>query len=148
MPKFQETQFLPYDAKTLYDLVMDIQKYHEFLPYCLASEVLESHKEHLKAMLIIGYKDIKTSYTSRVSFVENASVKSECIDGPFEHLVNEWRFKAVSKTCTEVTCFVDFKFSSSLFNLMMEKIFKEVSQQMMHAFAARARDQSKIKRAI
>ena len=139
MPSHTEQQLLPYDAMQLYDLVMDVARYPEFLPWCRASRIVEqgSNKNEFLAELIIEFKHLTESYTSKVVGVPGTSVDVVMVKGPFEYLTNKWKFTTVASG-TMVDFALDFKFRSRILEMMIGPIFKNATAEMITAFKVRA----------
>ncbi len=143
MPKFKQTKILPHPAKLLYDLVMDIETYPEFLPWCKKAKITKIISEkNLEADLVISFKGFIESYSSNVSHGinnQNYFVDVTAIKGPFKNLVNQWTFRNLenNESC-EVTFFIDFQFNSFLLEKMISPIFERATEKMISAFEARA----------
>ena len=137
MPKHSEKRVLPYTAVQLFDLVADIGRYPEFLPWCKAARILETSDSLIKADLIIGYKMFQEKFTSLVTLKRPTLVSVEYISGPLAHLTNRWEFCEVGEQC-ELSFHVDFDFTSPLLRSVMEMFFDKALLKMMGAFELRA----------
>lgn len=140
MPKHSETKILPYTSKQLFDLVVDVEKYPQFLPWCMACRIKDQKDNLLIADLIVGYKVIREKFTSKVSFTEPSDILVEYLDGPMEYLHNKWHFKDIGDGSCEVTFFVDFEFKNPLLKGLMGVFFDEIIRRMTGAFETRAKD--------
>lgn len=143
MPSHRETQFLPYSVSELFALVADIEKYPEFLPWCRAARVLERGENEMLGELVICFKHICERYTSRVLLTPaegngSAAIDVSMVKGPFEHLINEWRFTPVPEG-TRLDFYLDFKFRSVFLDKLIGLLFSTATQKMVHAFHARAK---------
>lgn len=132
------THFLPYTSEQLYDLVVDIEKYPEFLPWCVAVRILSKSETELIADLSVGYKMFRETFRSRVLLTPKTRVDVEYITGPFHHLNNHWTFKEVSGKGTNIDFFIDFAFRNSLFQSATQMVFEGAFNQMLGAFERRA----------
>ncbi len=137
MPSHREQQFLPYAPKQLFDLVADIERYPEFLPWCRAARILERKEGECLAELVISFKHMSEKYTSRVVFTPHSAIDVAMVRGPFSHLVNQWKFTA-EKGGTCVDFFLDFKFRSRLLEKMIGSVFEKATDHMIDAFRRRA----------
>ncbi|MFT6331762.1 MAG: coenzyme Q-binding protein COQ10 [Lentimonas sp.] len=142
MPSHKELKILPYSAKQMFDLVMDIEEYPQFLPWCLASRIKEKHnKNHLEAGLVINFKGFSQKYSSDVRSSKTIDgeflISVVAIDGPFKNLVNSWELKDVENGC-EIKFFIDFEFKSIILGKMMGILFEKATSKMIDAFEARA----------
>lgn len=144
MPSLTQFKTLPYSAKKMHDLVMDIEKYPEFLPWCKQAKITETiSPNNLHADLLINFKNFFEKYSSDVKhgrhhdgsyFVDVVAVK-----GPFKNLVNKWKFRDVeNEEKCEVEFFIEFEFNSFFLTKMIGAIFEKAAEKMMAAFETRA----------
>lgn len=134
------THFLPYTPEQLYDLVVDIEKYPEFLPWCLAVRILSSSDVEIEADLIVGYKFFRETFRSRVHLTPETRIDVEYIKGPFRHLNNHWVFKEMPGKGTNVDFFIDFEFRNNLLQRAAQMVFESAFNQMLSAFEKRAHE--------
>ena len=114
MPTHAEKRVLPYQPKEMFDLVAAIDKYDEFLPWCIGARIKERKENIVLADLVIGFKLFREKFTSKVTLDEaNMRIDVEYMDGPFRYLNNHWQFKEYPDGC-EVDFFVDFEFRSMI----------------------------------
>ncbi len=140
MPIHKEKRLLPYSSGQLYDLVIDIERYPEFLPWCLGARVRTRQEDLIVADLIIGFKMFRERFTSRV--VPNAveqRIDVTYAEGPFKYLENHWVFEEHPGGC-EIDFYVDFEFRSKLLQRVIEGLFHEAVRRMVAAFETRAGD--------
>jgi len=141
MPKYAERRLLPYTPKQLYDLVADIERYPEFLPWCVGARVRERHDNLIVADLVIGFRMFRERFTSRVTLLpddpEGPRIDTAYADGPFKYLTNRWLFRLHDRGC-EIDFFVDFEFRSRLLQMTIEILFGEAVRRMVRAFEMRA----------
>ena len=139
MPSHSETRILPYTAEQLFDLVMDIEKYPEFLPWCVGARVNARSKDKVEADVIIGYKMFREKFSSRVHFIRPKSITVEYMQGPMRQLQNTWTFRDVKGGKCQVDFHVDFTMRSKFFEALIDQFFHRVLAKMIDAFEARAR---------
>jgi coenzyme Q-binding protein COQ10 len=137
MPRHTESRFLPYTPEQMFDLVADIERYPEFLPWCVGMRVRERRDNVILADLIVGFKMIREKFTSKVTLQRPSRIDVVYIDGPFKHMENHWLFKPHDGGCM-VEFFIDFEFRSRMLRLVMEPLFHEAVRRMVSAFEARA----------
>jgi coenzyme Q-binding protein COQ10 len=137
MPAHTETQTLTYSPQQIFELVADVARYAEFLPWCRASRVLERNGNEFLGELVISYKGLSEAYTSKVTLTPYASIDVVMVKGPFEYLVNNWRFTEVSGG-TQVDFALDFAFKSKLLDRLMGGFFTRATGKMVDAFKDRA----------
>ncbi len=139
MPKHQETKVLPYTPEQMFDLVADVERYPEFLPWVRGARISQRQGDVFHADLLVGFKMIRERYTSRV-----ALDRPNCIDvtytyGPFRYLENRWRFAPHPDGC-HIEFFLDFEFKSRFLQRVIGALFNEAVRKMVSSFEDRARD--------
>ena len=144
MPHIQESKILPYSAKQMFDLVIDIEKYSEFLPWCKSAKIVERiSSENLHAELLINFKNLFEKYTSDVQYAKLGDsgyfVDVVAIKGPFKSLINKWKFTKINDNKCLVEFFLEFEFNSKILSKMFSTIFHNATQKMMSAFEDRAK---------
>ena len=142
MPKASVKRVINKKKDKLIDFVLDIEKYPEFIPFCLASKVYERKNEGDKILIIadltIGKGPFSDTYKSDVRFnKKNDTINVTNIDGPLKHLQNSWKFVETDNT-TEVYFEVDFEIKNKFLNLIMEKSFQFGLNKIADAFQKRA----------
>jgi coenzyme Q-binding protein COQ10 len=144
MPTHAEVKTLPYTPQQMFDLVADIDKYPEFLPWCLSAKIWKREGDVVYADLVIGYKLFKERFTSKVTikpaqFGQGGHIHVEYIKGPMKHLSNHWRFIPSNPNACCIDFFVDFEFKNPMFQRLMGVFFNEIVKRMVAAFEARAK---------
>lgn len=144
MPSHSETRALPYTAKQMFDLVADVDRYHEFIPWTTAARVrsVEDRGDHavMLADLVVGFRMFREKFLSRVTLWETARrIDTEYIEGPFKHLISKWEFEETATGCN-VHFEVDFEFRNRLLQGAAGMFFHEAMTRIVRAFEARARD--------
>ena len=137
MPTHTETKFSPYVPDQLFDLVSDIERYPEFLPWCRAARILTRGEEVCEAELIIKFKHLTESYVSKVVMEYPHKIEATLVRGPFTHLTNRWNF-IPENGGTRIEFFLDFAFRSRILDAMIGALFSRASAKMVAAFQARA----------
>jgi len=138
MPTHAERQLVPYRPDQLFDLVADIGRYPEFLPWCVGARVRTRTETGEVADLTIGFGPFRESFTSRVTLDRPRRVRVRYEKGPFRYLNNQWDFIPHSHG-TEVDFFVDFEFHSRILQAAIGVVFNEAVRRMVNAFHRRAR---------
>lgn len=147
MIKHNKTYRSDFSPKKLFDLVMDIEKYPEFIPWCTKAKILGSQKPNvITAELNANFAGISEKYSSRVESIppqsqnSSAKINTFIISGPFKHLHSKWNFTFDKKqNKTKVEFYIEFEFSSKILQMMIGKIFENASMKMLSAFEARAK---------
>ena len=137
MPRHSETKFLPYTPEQLFDMVADVARYDEFLPWVVAVRVRSSSEIETVADLVVGFNAFKERFTSRVIKRRPGEICVDYVEGPLKYLHNEWKFEAASSG-TNVHFSVDFAFKSRLFEALAGQMFDRALRRMTGAFEQRA----------
>lgn len=138
MPRHSETRHLPYMPQQLFDLVADVPRYREFLPWVSAVRVRSNSETEMIADLIVGFSALRETFTSRVLKDRPDRISVDYVEGPLKHLHNEWRFRPDGQGGTLVDFSVDFAFRSSLFERLAGQMFDRALRRMIGAFETRA----------
>jgi coenzyme Q-binding protein COQ10 len=139
MPTHAEQRLLPYTAEQLFDLVADIERYPEFLPWCLGARIRERNPTHIVADLLIGFKMVRERFTSRVTLDRPRRIDVAYTDGPFRYLNNHWEFVPQASGGCLIDFYVDFEFRSRMLQKIIGMLFNEAVKRMVGAFESRAR---------
>ncbi|MES2174681.1 MAG: type II toxin-antitoxin system RatA family toxin [Pseudomonadota bacterium] len=138
MPKHEETRHLPYTPTQMFDLVSDVAAYPQFLPWISAIRVRSDSESEMVADMIVGFKGVKESFTSRVIKHRPGHVRVDYLDGPLKHLHNEWRFRDDGQGGVLVDFEVEFEFKNRLFEMLAGQFFDKALRKMIGAFETRA----------
>lgn len=137
MPTHAERRFLPYKPEQLFELVADVERYPEFLPWCIGARVRSREGNVLTADLIIGFKMIRERFTSRVELNRPDRVDVAYTHGPLRYLNNHWIFEPAPGGCV-IDFYVDFEFRSAILQRLIGALFNEAVRRMVGAFESRA----------
>ena len=144
MPKASVKRLIECNKNQLIDLVLDIEKYPEFVPFCLNAHVYEKKNEGdittIIADLTIGKGPFKDTYKSDVKFNKlNSTINVTNIGGPLNHLKNTWHFDE-QKNGTEISFNIDFEIENKFLNIVMTKSFQFGLDKIADAFQKRAEE--------
>ena len=135
-----ETRLLPYSADQMFELVADVARYPEFLPWCLGARIRGQTDDMVLADLMIGFKMAREKFTSRVHLDRDARrIDVEYINGPFRELQNHWTFHPTADGGCRIEFFLEFEFSSLMLQKLIGMLFHEAVRRMVTAFETRAR---------
>ncbi|SIT73989.1 coenzyme Q-binding protein COQ10 [Pontibaca methylaminivorans] len=134
---------MPYSARQMYDLVADVARYPEFLPWCAAARIrsIRDHEDSqvMEADLVISFKVFREKFGSRVTLWPGEHrIDTEYLDGPFRYLKSRWVFTDREGGGCDVDFFVDFEFRSALLQRAIGLVFNEAMQRIVRAFEQRA----------
>ena len=133
-----ETKILPYTARQMFDLVIAVDQYPVFLPWCIGARINERKAGELNADVIVGYKMFREKFTSRVLFSSPHNIEVDYLKGPLRHLQNRWTFTdRGGKECL-VNFHVEFDFHSPMFQKLLDQFFDRAISKMVTAFETRA----------
>lgn len=138
MPRHTETRNLPYTPEQVFELVADVGRYQEFLPWVSATRVRSDTGTEMVADLVVGFKAIKETFTSRVHKARPREIRIDYVEGPLKYLHNNWTFEPDGKGGTLVGFCVDFAFKSRIFEALAGQMFDRALRRMIGAFETRA----------
>ena len=139
MPRHTEKRRLPYTPEQLFDLVADVRRYPEFLPWVAAVRVRSDSDTDMVADLVVGFRALKETFTSKARKRRPHEIEIDYIEGPLKYLHNSWIFRPDGSGGTEVDFCVDFAFKSRLFETLAGQMFDRALRRMIGAFEDRAR---------
>ena len=137
MPRHNETRRLPYTPEQMFDLVADVGRYAEFLPWVSAIRVRSNTATQLTADMIVGFKGLRETFTSKVDKQRPDRIHVEYLDGPLKYLRNDWVFRPEGTGCA-VDFTVDFAFKNRVFEMLAGQVFGTALRKMIGAFEERA----------
>ncbi len=138
MPRHSETKHLPYTREQLFEMVADVARYDEFLPWVVAVRIRSSSEQETVADLVVGFNAFKERFTSRVRKERPVHICVDYVEGPLKFLHNEWRFDRAEDGGTNLFFSVDFAFKSRLFETLAGSMFDRALRRMTNAFEQRA----------
>ena len=144
MPKASVKRLIDCKKEQLIDLVLDIEKYPEFVPFCLGSKIYEKKDNGDQLLIIadltIGKGPFKDTYKSDVKFNKNEdSIYVTNLDGPLKHLENKWHFKEINNL-SEVSFEIDFELKNDFLNIIMSNSFQFGLNKIADSFQKRAEE--------
>ena len=144
MPKASVKRLIECNKEQLVDLVLDIESYPMFIPYCLGAKIYEKKEENnlilIIADLTIGKGPFKATYKSDVRFNKDTdTILVTNIDGPLKHLDNKWVFHEKDNS-TEISFDIDFEIENKFLNIVMSKSFQYGLDKIADSFQKRAND--------
>lgn len=132
---------VPYSSEQMYELVDDINSYHQFLPWCSSSEELSRSDDEVKACIELAKGKVRKSFTTLNRVQKNKMIEMRLVNGPFKHLEGFWRFDALNggKAC-KVSLDMEFEFSNKLLSMTVGPVFNTISNSLVDAFVKRAEE--------
>ena len=145
MPKASVKRLIECEKKDLIELVLDIEKYPQFVPFCFDAKIYENKQDgdlqKIIADLTIGKGTFKDTYKSDVAFNKKTdSIYVKNIEGPLNHLTNNWTFTDKNNGITEITFDIDFEIKNKFLNSLMVVSFQFGLEKIADAFQKRAEE--------
>lgn len=138
MPHIVETRELPWSAEQMYDLVADVRRYAEFLPWVVATRIKSENETVMIADMLVGFSALREKFTSRVLKDRNRSIKVEYLEGPLKNLANDWIFTPSASGGCRIDFSVDFAFRNAIFEKLAGQYLDSAFRKMVAAFEKRA----------
>ena len=129
---------LPWSAEQMFDLVADVGRYSEFLPWVVATRVRSDSETEMVADMLVGFNKLRETFTSKVKKERPQMIDVDYVDGPMRTLDNKWWFHPRAEGGCEIEFCVEFSFRSSLFEKIAGKYLDRAFRKMVSAFEQRA----------
>lgn len=139
MTAIKKELLVPFSAKQMYDLVNDISKYPEFLPWCTSTDILEQNAEQTTADLGLTYSGFTQHFTTCNKLDPNKKIVLGLVKGPFKHLHGEWLFTDIDSNGSKVELSLEFEFNNPILAMTVGKVFENIASQLVGNFYDRAR---------
>jgi coenzyme Q-binding protein COQ10 len=123
----------------MFDLVADVERYPEFLPWCLAARIRRREGQTIHADMVIGFRMVRERFASKVDLAPPHRIDVAYAEGPFKYLNNHWIFEPAPDGGCVIDFFVKFEFRNRVLQKLIEVLFQEAVRRMVSAFEARAR---------
>jgi coenzyme Q-binding protein COQ10 len=138
MAGIQERRVLPYSAEQMFDLVADVARYPEFLPWVAATRVRSNGEHEMIADMLVGFKNLREKFTSQVTKTRPQRIEVQYLDGPMRDLDNVWLFRPLDDLSCEIDFSVSFSFRNALFEKLAGQYVDRAFRKMVAAFESRA----------
>jgi coenzyme Q-binding protein COQ10 len=138
MPTIRVSELLPFTAEQMYNIVVDVESYPKFLPWCGKARVWDQKDNQFMAEMSVSFKGIRETFQTLDIVEPNKKIEINLKSGPFQFLASTWHFHPIGDDRTKVEFFIDFRFSSRMKEMIMGPVFTQVSKQMISAFRKRA----------
>ena len=138
MPGIRETRHVPYSAEQMFDLVADVGRYEEFLPWVVGTRIRSNSETEMIADLLVGFKALRVKFTSKVMKNRPRRIEVVYLDGPLKDLDNVWTFAPARDGGCDIQFRVDFTFKNRIFEALAGQYFDRAFRKMVAAFEARA----------
>lgn len=138
MHKVSTFQIVPYPQKAMFELVDDVGRYQDFLPWCGGSGEIERTDATVTAFVSIAFKGLRKSFTTRNTLTKYHLISLELVDGPFRELSGEWRFAVIDDHSCKVSLNLDFEVAGGFAAKLMTPLFLGIGESMVKSFSKRA----------
>ena len=139
MPSSYKEKILPYNSLDLFKIVIDIEKYPEFIPWCSASRIIQNNNDLIIADLVIRYRNFGDTFRSFVNYdKKNLIIEVKYSEGPLENLNTLWKFDTINRNKTLLKFQIDFEFKFMPFTKIIESFYVNLEDKMILAFEERA----------
>lgn len=138
MTQVERSALVLHTAEEMFDLINDVERYPEFLPWCAKTEVVSRSDEELVATLFLSKGGLNYSFTTRNQLNRPTRMTLELVEGPFSSLAGVWDFKVLSDEASKVSLNLQFDFSGKIASFAMSKVFNQVATTLVDAFVTRA----------
>ncbi|KIH85370.1 type II toxin-antitoxin system RatA family toxin [Pseudomonas batumici] len=135
----QRSALLPYPAQALYDLVNDVARYPEFLPWCSAAQVLESSDVLMRATLTVAKGGLSQHFVTRNTLVPGQSIEMNLDEGPFNQLHGIWVFKPLGAKACKISLDMTFDYAGPIVRATLGPLFNQAANTLVDAFCQRAK---------
>lgn len=138
MPRHSESRHVAYSAEQMFELVADVDRYEEFLPWVVATRIRSNSDTEMVADLVVGFKSLRETFTSKVHKERPGRISVDYLDGPLKYLHNEWGFEPHPNGGCTIEFLVDFAFRNKMFESLAGQVFDRALRKMTDSFEARA----------
>lgn len=139
MPQIHRQKIVPYTPQAMYELVNDVARYAEFVPWCVESHVLRANADELSAVLTFAKGGLRKSFTTLNRLEPHKMMEIRLVEGPFKQLEGFWRFEEHESGC-KVSLDLEFEFSSKMLAILFGPVFNQVASTLVEVFCNRAAD--------
>lgn len=138
MPVINQQRRMVWSASQMYDLVADVKRYPEFLPWVVATRIRSDSETEMVADMMVGFLALREKFTSRVKKDRPRRIAVEYLDGPLQHLSNTWDFAETEDGGCVIDFCVDFTFRNAIFEKLAGQYLDRAFRKMVAAFETRA----------
>ena len=140
MTRVEKSALVKFSAQQMFDLVGDIERYPQFLPWCNGSRILKREGNVVEGEISISKGGFQKKFSTRNTLDYGKKMTVELLDGPFSHLSGEWNFLALREDASKITLDLDFEMSGILANLAFGAVFNQICNTMVSSFTQRAKE--------
>lgn len=139
MTHVTRSRVVPFSCEQMYQLVDDVERYGEFLPYFHQSEVHFRNEDEVQATLTISAGGMTKSFTTCNRLQKNKMIEIRLVEGPFRHLEGFWRFDPAPHGCL-ISFDLEFDFAGRMLSMLVGPVFEQITNKMVDSFCDRAKE--------
>lgn len=140
MHTVKRSVLVPFSSAQMFDLVADVARYPEFMPWCGGAAVHEQSDQGMKASVTISIAGIKQTFTTQNTHDYANHIRLQLVDGPFSDLKGDWYFTALGTDGCKVEFVMEYAFASRALEMVVGPIFNRVANSFIDSFTRRAHD--------
>ena len=138
MKVVNKSALVPYKASQMYELVKDVERYPEFLPWCGGARIVEAFEDGVVGSVEINKGKVRKAFTTRNHFIQDREISMQLVEGPFSSLQGAWTFEPIGDEGCRVSLNLEFDFNSTLASMTIGPVFSLISDKLLDAFVEEA----------
>jgi len=138
MRRVTRSALVTHSAHQMFDVVNDVARYVDFLPWCVGSEIIEDANNIMVAQLVIARGGLKHSFTTKNTHIKPDSIQVDLVKGPFSKLSGLWQFTQLGEDGCRIEMDLSFDFDNRVMNMTLAGVFNVAADTMVDAFCERA----------
>lgn len=140
MKRIHKTALVPHTAQDMFNLVNDIARYPDFLPWCHSAKIITQTEAEITATIVMGGAGLEKTFTTKNIIKPSEWIEMQLIEGPFSHLQGYWNFRPLGDAGCKVSLNLEFAISNKLLGFSLEPLFTKIANTLVDAFVARAHE--------
>ncbi len=140
MPTVKRSIIVPYTPEQMFDLVSDVARYPEFMPWCGGAEVMEQDESGMTASIMIRIARISQNFTTKNTHDYPKRIHLELVDGPFSNLTGDWSFTPLGEDGCKIDFVMQYEFSNRTLEMVIGPIFNRIATSFIDSFTQRANE--------
>jgi ribosome-associated toxin RatA of RatAB toxin-antitoxin module len=138
MTEIKRSALMPYPAEVMYDIVNDVERYPEYLPWCGGVKLHESHQTSMEASILMRAAGLNHWFKTRNCMVPGKSIEISLVEGPFSQLEGSWRFTPIDTDGCKIELSLQFEVRNSLAAAVIKPAFPRIANTLVASFCKRA----------
>lgn len=138
MPSIYRHALMPYSARQMFDIVNDVEKYPDFLPWCASGDIIEQADNMMEASILMKKGRLNHRFSTRNALIPGEKIHIELVNGPFKSLSGDWLFSKLPGDGCKIELRLQFEFSSKIISALIGPVFTQIANSLVDAFCQRA----------